>query len=210
MADRIPIATGFKFPLTVFVNVATKTASSTVAGRIVVAVVFMVMFSSVLQYALSQRRGRRKSDLNFLTARLFFSSTHKRALMTMTMNKPQAGGDVYARCSKGSTAGRGAIAGWTPCPLCCASSLVSASSNTQAIHELVSSIPNTTKSLKLFSHGRGLAAHLHAVHTPWKPGEAEVKRRKALLKRQENEKREEISLSSNLLIGIDSACTSPA
>lgn len=105
------------------------------------------------------------------------------------MNKPQAGGDVYARCSKGSTAGRGAIAGWTPCPLCCASSLVSAS-NTQAIHEFVSSIPNnTTKSLKLFSHGRGLAAHLHAVHTPWKPGKAEVKRRKALLKRQENEKR---------------------
>ena len=107
------------------------------------------------------------------------------------MNKPQAGGDVYARCSKGSTAGRGAIAGWTPCPLCCASSNVSSatSNSPESIRALISSIPNTTKSLKLFSHGRGLAAHLHAVHTPWKPGKAEVKRRKALLKRQENEKR---------------------
>ena len=46
-----------------------------------------------------------------------------------------------------------------------------------------------TKSLKVFSHGRGLAAHLHAVHTPWKPGKAEVKRRNALYRRQENDKR---------------------
>ena len=116
------------------------------------------------------------------------------------MNKPHAGGDVYARCSKGSTAGRGAIAGWTPCPLCCAPSppitLVSSTTSSthnflteESIRALISSIPNTTKSLKLFSHGRGLAAHLHAVHTPWKPGKAEVKRRKALQKRQENEKR---------------------
>ena len=29
------------------------------------------------------------------------------------------GGDVYARCKTGSnTAGRGSEAGWTPCPLC--------------------------------------------------------------------------------------------
>ena len=111
------------------------------------------------------------------------------------MNKPQAGGDVYARCSKGSTAGRGAIAGWTPCPLCCSSSLVSPPTSSthiltdESIRALISSIPNTTKSLKLFSHGRGLAAHLHAVHTPWKPGKAEVKRRNALQKRRENEKR---------------------
>ena len=116
------------------------------------------------------------------------------------MNQPQAGGDVYARCSKGSTAGRGSISGWTPCPLCCSLSSPSAvttsrnSNNThtltnESIRTLISSIPNTTKSLKLFSHGRGLAAHLHAVHTPWKPGKAEVKRRQALQKRQQNEKR---------------------
>lgn len=106
------------------------------------------------------------------------------------MNKPQAGGDVYARCSKGSTAGRGAIAGWTPCPLCCASATSSTHILTEeSIRALISSIPKTTKSLKLFSHGRGLAAHLHAVHTPWKPGKAEIKRRKALHRRLENEKR---------------------
>lgn len=121
-----------------------------------------------------------------------------------TMNKPRVGGDVYARCSKGSTAGRGAISGWTPCPVCCSASPSSTHILTdESIRALISSIPNTTKSLKLFSHGRGLAAHLHAVHTPWKPGKAEVKRHKAFQKRQENEKRRLELTCKNNEDGID-------
>ncbi|KAL7502494.1 hypothetical protein ACHAXN_000444 [Cyclotella atomus] len=43
--------------------------------------------------------------------------------------------------------------------------------------------------IKLFSHGRGLAAHLHAVHTPWNPDKAEMKRQLAVEKRMENEQK---------------------
>jgi len=46
-----------------------------------------------------------------------------------------------------------------------------------------------TKSVKIFSHGRGLSAHLHAVHTPWNPGKVELKRRIALQKRLINEEK---------------------
>ena len=67
----------------------------------------------------------------------------------------------------------------------------------EAIRALISSIPDTTKSLKLFSHGRGLAAHIHAVHTPWKPGKAEIKRCKALQRRRENEKKSRGNATSN-------------
>ncbi|KAL3774437.1 hypothetical protein ACHAWO_000751 [Cyclotella atomus] len=43
--------------------------------------------------------------------------------------------------------------------------------------------------IKLFSHGQGLAAHLHAVHTPWNPDKAEMKRQLAVEKRMENEQK---------------------
>jgi hypothetical protein len=52
----------------------------------------------------------------------------------------------------------------------------------------------TKKSMKLFSHGRGLSAHLHSVHTPWNPGKAEIKRRERIIhmkKRIENERQHE-------------------
>ena len=48
--------------------------------------------------------------------------------------------------------------------------------------------------MKLFSHGRGLSAHLHSVHTPWNPGKAEIKRRERIIhmkKRIENERQHE-------------------
>ena len=56
---------------------------------------------------------------------------------------------------------------------------------------IIHTLKNTSakKSIKLFSHGRGLAAHLHAVHTPWNPGKAELKRRRAIRRRVENEQR---------------------
>ena len=55
-----------------------------------------------------------------------------------------------------TTTGRGALAGWTRCPLC------------------------GRHSQKRFALGRGIATHLHAVHTPWKPGKVErnVRRRR--------------------------------
>lgn len=125
--------------------------------------------------------------------------------MSITKRTAAKSGDAYARCRTGSTSGRGSVAGWTPCPLCCAqplsstytsSSSSSSSSNINShtpdnayILNILSNLPANTKSVKLFSHGRGLAAHLHSVHTPWKPGKAELKRRRALQKRSENEKR---------------------
>jgi len=104
--------------------------------------------------------------------------------MTTTINA----GDAYARCRTGSTNGRGSISGWTPCPLCHPSSLFSEPSLQSAPPSL------TKKSMKLFSHGRGLSTHLHSVHTPWNPGKAEIKRRERLIhmkKRIENERQHE-------------------
>ena len=61
----------------------------------------------------------------------------------------------------GSTiSGRGSEAGWTLCPLC------------------------GRHSKKLFAQGRGIAAHLHAVHTPWKPGKVEKQKRRRLAETQ--------------------------
>lgn len=53
--------------------------------------------------------------------------------------------DVLGRLSQSSAAssGRGATAGWTLCPFC------------------------GDSQKKKFAAGRGIAAHLHAVHTPW-------------------------------------------
>ena len=63
--------------------------------------------------------------------------------------------DAYARFSVSSNQGRGSLTGWVQCPLC------------------------PLKSQKRFSGGRGIAAHLHAVHTPWKPpSQKELKRRR--------------------------------
>ena len=55
---------------------------------------------------------------------------------------PQAA-DALGRLGSSSRGGRGAVVGWTSCPLC------------------------ATSSAKRFARGRGLAAHLHAVHAPW-------------------------------------------
>jgi len=73
--------------------------------------------------------------------------------------------DVLSRVAEGTTSskGRGAESGWTTCPLC------------------------GRHSQKRFALGRGITAHLHAVHTPWKPGSVELKKRRRLLKRQETE-----------------------
>ena len=75
-------------------------------------------------------------------------------------------GDAYSRLSTSTSSGRGSLAGWTTCPLC------------------------PPKSSKRYALGRGIAAHLHAVHTPWKLGKSELKRREkervAAQKRREN------------------------
>ncbi|KAL9181275.1 hypothetical protein ACHAXT_010080 [Thalassiosira profunda] len=109
-------------------------------------------------------------------------------------------GDAYDRCRTGSAAGRGSVAGWTPCPLCASSlrndlqsgdgKIIGAPTlSDESIVAIMANLPRTTKSVKLFAHGRGLAAHLHAVHTPWRPGKAELRRRRAWRKRMENEER---------------------
>ncbi|GAX16523.1 hypothetical protein FisN_7Lh246 [Fistulifera solaris] len=78
--------------------------------------------------------------------------------MSESSNKRKA--DVLGRLSESSaSSGRGASAGWTTCPLC------------------------GRHSQKKFALGRGIAAHLHAVHTPWKPGKVERKKRRRLEQR---------------------------
>lgn len=59
--------------------------------------------------------------------------------------------------------GRGSLVGWTTCPLC------------------------GRHSKKQFALGRGIAAHLHAVHTPWKPGKMERKKRQRVQARRRAE-----------------------
>jgi Ankyrin repeats (3 copies) len=58
---------------------------------------------------------------------------------------------INASCS-----GRGRLSGWTTCPLCAG------------------------LSTKRYALGRGIASHLHAVHTPWNPGKIEKKKRRRL------------------------------
>jgi hypothetical protein len=59
-------------------------------------------------------------------------------------------------------AGRGSIDGWTSCPLC------------------------GKYSKKKYALGRGIAAHLHAVHSPWKP--TKLSRKIARRQREEQER----------------------
>ena len=105
----------------------------------------------------------------------------------------EEGGDAYARMHGSCSKGRGSQSGWTPCPICYSNrasppvTLLDARDFTdEVICRVIRSI-KSRKSLKLFSHGRGLAAHLHSVHTPWKPGNAELKRRRGILRRRKNE-----------------------
>mmetsp|Transcript_22088 Transcript_22088/g.63327 ORF Transcript_22088/g.63327 Transcript_22088/m.63327 type:complete len:506 (+) Transcript_22088:102-1619(+) len=90
------------------------------------------------------------------------TSTIPPSTTSTTTNK----GDAYSRLPTSTSSGRGSLAGWTTCPLC------------------------PSKSSKRYALGRGIGAHLHAVHTPWKLGKSELKRREkermAARKRREN------------------------
>lgn len=104
---------------------------------------------------------------------------------------PVEGGDAYARMHGSCSKGRGSLSGWTPCPICSSNRvspplLDSRDFTDEVICRVLRTI-KSRKSVKLYSHGRGLAAHLHSVHTPWKPGNAELKRRRAILRRRRNE-----------------------
>ena len=82
------------------------------------------------------------------------------SFMSLTIESKKRKADVLGRLSESSaSSGRGATAGWTTCPLC------------------------GRHSHKKFALGRGIAAHLHAVHTPWKPGKVERKKRRRLEQR---------------------------
>jgi Ankyrin repeats (3 copies) len=65
-------------------------------------------------------------------------------------------GGTNANCS-----GRGRLSGWTTCPLCAGFST------------------------KRYALGRGIASHLHAVHTPWNPGKIEKKKRRRLTEQRQ-------------------------
>ena len=91
------------------------------------------------------------------------SSVRQQDDSTLLSRKRKA--DVLSRVAEGATSskGRGSESGWTTCPLC------------------------GRYSQKRFALGRGITAHLHAVHTPWNPGSVERKKRQRLLKRQKSE-----------------------
>lgn len=82
--------------------------------------------------------------------------------------KSDALGRIHAtntETSSNQTTGRGVRAGWTTCPLC------------------------GRHSQKRYALGRGIATHLHAVHTPWKPGMIERRKRRRLAERKAHEQR---------------------
>jgi hypothetical protein len=66
--------------------------------------------------------------------------------------------------------GRGALVGWTTCPLC------------------------GRHSAKRYALGRGIASHLHAVHTPWNPGKMERKKQRRMEERCRAEKRQKSAM----------------
>jgi ankyrin repeat protein len=62
--------------------------------------------------------------------------------------------------------GRGALVGWTTCPLC------------------------GRHSQKRYALGRGIASHLQAIHTPWNPSKIERKKLRRMEERRRAEKRQ--------------------
>lgn len=65
--------------------------------------------------------------------------------------------DALGRLRSGSArGGRGAVVGWTLCPLC---------NN------------NNSNNNRFFARGRGLAAHLHAIHAPWKASSVAMRKK---------------------------------
>lgn len=79
-----------------------------------------------------------------------------------TTRKRKADSLGRVAASSESSSGRGALTGWTTCPLC------------------------GRNSNKRFALGRGIASHLQAVHTPWNPGKAEKNKRRRLAERLAN------------------------
>ncbi len=100
------------------------------------------------------------------TTALSFSTTKRSNTSNHNNN-----GDVYSRTSITSTKGRGSLSGWVTCPLC-----NTHNTNSNSKH-------NNSKSQKKFSLGRGISMHLQQVHTPWKPGKAELARRERIRRR---------------------------
>ena len=92
-------------------------------------------------------------------------------------------GDVYSRVSTTNTAGRGSLSGWVTCPLCNVSSNKNPTSCNGDTSSSSCTQRNNSKSQKKFSLGRGLSMHLQQVHTPWKPGKAELSRRERIRRR---------------------------
>eukprot|EP00978_Attheya_sp_CCMP212_P003311 scaffold6828_cov53-Attheya_sp.AAC.1 len=96
------------------------------------------------------------------------SSSSSSSLVTTVGSNKRMHGDAFSRLAAVSstmTTGRGSLSGWTKCPLC------------------------PQNRMKRFAFGRGIASHLHAVHTPWDPGKVELKHRRCIQRRQENEAR---------------------
>ena len=95
--------------------------------------------------------------------------------------KKRKAADALGRISTSARGGRGSVVGWTTCPLC-HDPMDSNDSNDSNNNNKNNEKKNNTKR---FALGRGIAAHLHAVHTPWKePGKAQKRKQRRLAERR--------------------------
>jgi hypothetical protein len=93
------------------------------------------------------------------------NSSHDDEISNTKLTKTNIKNDIYSRASVTTTQGRGSLSGWTSCPLCCCC------------------YNHHTTTQKKYALGRGITMHLEQVHTPWRPGKAEIVRRERLRKR---------------------------
>jgi len=94
--------------------------------------------------------------------------------------------DVYSRAKVTKTQGRGALAGWAACPLCNSSTSKNKPSNINEKRKRKKQgqqQQQQQQQQKKYALGRGITMHLQQVHTPWKPGKAELARRERIRRR---------------------------
>ena len=99
--------------------------------------------------------------------------------MTTPTRKRKA--DVLGRLETSDASGRGATSGWTTCPLC------------------------GRYSNKRYALGRGIASHLHALHTPWKISKIATKIKRREVERHAAKSKCQVTLN---VLTINEAATS--
>lgn len=99
----------------------------------------------------------------------------------------QNSSDVYSRIKTTESKGRGSLTGWVSCPICCPDEDgVGDCDVNDGVRTRRPSTKLDTRSTKKYALGRGIAAHLNSVHTPWNPRKGELNRRERIRRRIKN------------------------